>query len=67
MPRRSSQSRTNGQNGNGGSASSGAAGFFSELREGLREGFGLDEPNGGAPGYEVEKVCTGCLGMLQGE
>jgi hypothetical protein len=31
----------------------------------LREVVGLDEP--ASPGYEVEKVCLPCLGMLQGE
>ncbi|WWC85283.1 uncharacterized protein L201_000145 [Kwoniella dendrophila CBS 6074] len=74
MPRKSSIS----QNGSSSSSSStsnnnsnGPASIFNEIKEGLREGLGLDEKsssnnnNGVGSGYEVESVCIPCLTMLQ--
>nr|XP_019042956.1 hypothetical protein I302_08665 [Kwoniella bestiolae CBS 10118]OCF21886.1 hypothetical protein I302_08665 [Kwoniella bestiolae CBS 10118] len=62
MPRRAGQASSSSSSSN----SNGPASIFNEIKEGLKEGLGLDEKsNNVGSGYEVESVCLPCLGMLQ--
>ncbi|WWD01638.1 hypothetical protein V866_008583 [Kwoniella sp. B9012] len=66
MPRKAGQSSTSSSSN---SNSNGPSNFFNEIKEGLKEGLGLDEKNSNnaasGSGYEVESVCLPCLSMLQ--
>lgn len=75
MPRRSSRSGAGtgpGANGSGNGGSGSGSGqngmgrigaFFSDIADTL----GLEDNSGGrGSGYDADKVCTQCLGMLQG-
>nr|XP_018264077.1 uncharacterized protein I303_03955 [Kwoniella dejecticola CBS 10117]OBR86235.1 hypothetical protein I303_03955 [Kwoniella dejecticola CBS 10117] len=62
MPRKAGQGSSSSTN----PSSNGPGSIFSEIKEGLREGLGLDEKsNNVGSGYEVESVCLPCLSMLQ--
>ncbi|WRT66934.1 uncharacterized protein IL334_003899 [Kwoniella shivajii] len=69
MPRRVNQNSS--QQSNGNNVPSGPSSIFAEIKEGFKEGFGLDEKSSGSngnasgSGYEVESVCLPCLTMLQ--